>query len=281
MNFCDEKFVETFPAFKLFTEKGQRIFKTMDSRFDLAEYDDVRRHEVFFDHLPVDLFEDEFLPFLCRVGRIYQIRFIMNFSGLTKGKAYVIYETVEQAYRAVEELDDELIRADQPPVRVKFSVNNRRLMVHNVPAYKNYDDLKRDLNSYGISGINFIKILDLKTSMPCYREVMLTFDSHESASKARRIFVTGSVLIDGSSLKAIWAKPYDYKCLFVLFNKDVEADFVQKLLENDYFRIKNVRVKNNMAFVKYQTFSMANNVKKASSHITSLLTTLIERFNFL
>lgn len=138
--------------------KGQRIFRPVDEEWDSPNYDLQKNHEVFISRLPNDLLENELLPFLCRAGPVFQIRFIMNFSGSTKGMAYVVFQNVEDAFKAVRTLNNQYIRRDYDQrIRIAFSVNNKRLVIKNIDASKSQEEVKDELSKY-LTGIDKIVI---------------------------------------------------------------------------------------------------------------------------
>ena len=265
-------------------EKGQRIFRPCDRNFLTdSQYDQVKKHELFLSNLPHDLFEDELVPFLCRIGPLYQVRQIMNFSGLTKGMAYVVFTKVEHAYEAVEKLNGEYIRANcNRKVNVTFSVNNTRLLVQGIPNGKSYHEIKTELEQK-LSGV-----VAVKTFMNFYKNnqvnAMVTFDTHQNAASARRLLVPigSQVKLFGSKLSVEWAKPKDYHTLFVRFN----CSFYSQKLVKDFFqspelnillggpmKIKVISVKNNnqYCFVKFDSFHNANLIYKYFNKLSNRL----------
>ena len=47
--------------------------------------------EIFVGKIPRDCFEDELVPVFEKVGRIYEMRLMMDFSGQNRGYAFVVY----------------------------------------------------------------------------------------------------------------------------------------------------------------------------------------------
>lgn len=166
--------------YHIIQEKGQRIFRPVDTSFESdPEYEQVKMHEVFLNNLPNDLFENELLPFLCRAGSVYVIRTIMNFSGTTKGMAYVIFASVEAAFLAVETLNNEYIRQRgngcTRKVHVRFSVNNCRLLMHSLPREKSLQEVRDELVEQGVGGIAAVKLFNLEET----NNALITFESHQ------------------------------------------------------------------------------------------------------
>lgn len=168
------------PDFEIATEKGQRIFRSKIPYDNHPEYEKMKKYEVFVSNLPNDLFENELLPFLCRVGSILQTRIIMNFSGTSKGMAYVVFNQVDAAFRAVEELNNEYIRASgkdcDRQVHVAFSVNNNRLVFYNIPPDKTVEEVKIELDKK-MENVTAVKLFSDHQGV----NATVTFTSHKWA----------------------------------------------------------------------------------------------------
>ena len=66
--------------------------------------------EVFVGKVPRECCERELVPIFERVGQIFELRLMMNFTGLNRGFLFVRYTTREAAKRAVRELNNYEIR---------------------------------------------------------------------------------------------------------------------------------------------------------------------------
>ena len=81
--------------------------------------------EVFIGKLPRDCFENELVPVFERIGKIYEMRMMLDFSGSNRGYCFVTYTNRSDAKRAVKELDKYEIRKNKF-LGVNFSVDNCR-----------------------------------------------------------------------------------------------------------------------------------------------------------
>lgn len=165
-------------GFHTITHQGQRVFRSVkhESYENDPDYLEVRSHEVFISKLPFDLFEDELVPWCNSIGPVAQVRFLVNFSGFTKGMAYVVFSNVNDAFRAVCHLDGKYIRASQ--VSVKFSSDNRRLLIKNIPDRLCQAPLiKKELaqHFWGIVKVDGEKYE--KGGQTC--QAVVTFESHQ------------------------------------------------------------------------------------------------------
>ena len=207
----------THPLYQLVIENGQRIIRPINDDFRINPYyDDVRKHEIYLSNLPQNSYEDELLPFLMQAGPLYQLRIIMTLSGATKGKAYAIFADIESSLRAVQILNGQCIRSSYSlPVKVEFSVNNNRLRVRGIPnSIKSSEQLQQRLCLIGIEDIRLFPAKNLDTIIvngssvdDCGQEAIIVFHEHSQAASTRRVFISGSIEIDGHKLTANWDIP--------------------------------------------------------------------------
>ena len=91
--------------------------------------------EVFVGKIPRDLYEDELVPAFMKVGKIYELRLMMDFSGNNRGYAFVMYTNKEDAKKAVRMMNNFEIRKGRY-LGVCPSVDNCRLFVGGIPKNK-------------------------------------------------------------------------------------------------------------------------------------------------
>jgi len=84
--------------------------------------------EVFIGRIPKDMFEDELVPLFALHGPIHEMRLMMNFSGLNRGFAFVMYKQPQFAEQAIRKLNNFEVRPGHH-IGVIPSVNNRRLYI--------------------------------------------------------------------------------------------------------------------------------------------------------
>ncbi len=66
--------------------------------------------EVFVGKVPRDVYEPELVPVFEKIGKIYELRLMMDFSGTNRGYCFVHYYSQDDAIRAVRDLNDFEIR---------------------------------------------------------------------------------------------------------------------------------------------------------------------------
>lgn len=62
--------------------------------------------QVYVCHLPRDCLEDELVPIFLKIGRIYLMRMMMDFSGMNRGFCFVTYANPTMASHAIESLNN-------------------------------------------------------------------------------------------------------------------------------------------------------------------------------
>lgn len=70
--------------------------------------------EVFIGRLPQDVYEHQLIPLFQRVGRLYEFRLMMTFSGLNRGFAYARYSSRRGAQAAIATLHNHPLRPSCP-----------------------------------------------------------------------------------------------------------------------------------------------------------------------
>ena len=88
--------------------------------------------EIFVGKIPRDCFEDELVPVFEKVGRIYEMRLMMDFSGQNRGYAFVVYGNPLEAKDSVRVLNNYEIRKGRT-LGICMSVDNCRLFVGGIP----------------------------------------------------------------------------------------------------------------------------------------------------
>ncbi|XP_046960219.1 probable RNA-binding protein 46 [Vanessa cardui] len=197
--------------------------------------------EVFIGKLPREIFEDELVPLFSRVGKVYEMRLMMDFSGSNRGYAFVTYATRSEAAAAVRQLNGYEIRPRRQ-IGVVKSVDNCRLFVGNIPKTKTKEEVMEEL-SKRVTGI-----VDVILYKNCFDRKLnrgfafVEFTSHRAAAMARRALVPGCVKLWDQEVMVDWAEPEpdidddQMKRVKVLYVRNFEIrttpDTIQKVFEN-------------------------------------------------
>jgi Q family heterogeneous nuclear ribonucleoprotein R len=165
--------------------------------------------EVFIGKLPRDMYEDELVPLFEKVGTIYELRLMMDFSGSNRGFGFVQFTNPQEAQRAVKELDNYEVRPKRF-IGVVKSVDNCRLFVGGLPKYKTKEEIASELGKH-VDGITdvilYSSVVDKSKSRGF---AFVEFQNHRSAAMARRKLIPGRLQLWGCGIQIDWAIPeYD------------------------------------------------------------------------
>ncbi|XP_075915605.1 dead end protein homolog 1-like [Petromyzon marinus] len=164
----------------------------------------ARGYEVFLGRIPRDLYEDELVPVLETVGKLYQLCLMMEISGENRGYAFATYATLVEATDAVKKLNKLEIRPGHR-IGVHFSVDNRRLFIGGLP-----EDKKRAEVMMAMSGATE-GVVDVKMSVCRWDKTLnrgyafIEYGSHRAAAMARKKLLRITLQLWGRTIKVDWA----------------------------------------------------------------------------
>ncbi|XP_077786614.1 APOBEC1 complementation factor isoform X3 [Podarcis muralis] len=99
-------------GYSLIQENGQRKYGGPPPGWDGPPPE--RGCEIFIGKLPRDLFEDELIPLCEKIGKIYEMRMMMDFNGNNRGYAFVTFSNKQEAKNAIRQLNNyEISAADK------------------------------------------------------------------------------------------------------------------------------------------------------------------------
>lgn len=166
----------------------------------------ARGCEIFIGKLPREIFEDVLVPIFSQIGKIYELRLMMDFSGSNRGYAFVTYTTRADAYRAIKELNGHEIRPGRH-IGVVKSVDNCRLFIGGIPRTKTKEEIQDEIS-------NRVKgVVDVIVYKNCFDRKLnrgfafVEFTSHRTAAMARRALVPGCVKLWDQPVMVDWAEP--------------------------------------------------------------------------
>lgn len=197
-------------GYEVVHQHGQRISTNLS--LNMPEPDRTQNNEVFVGKIPRDLFENELLPLLESAGHVYKIRYMMEFSGFNRGFAFIKYRTREEALTAVKRLDGAVVRNGTSRIGVKISFDNKCLFFGKLPVETTAKQLIKLLEMADVKGIVAARMSTAKNGQT-YRNAHVDFETHDAASKARRLLLPGDVIIFNRKLTLDWAKVDSGKAL--------------------------------------------------------------------
>ncbi|XP_022905124.2 APOBEC1 complementation factor-like [Onthophagus taurus] len=188
---------------KIIQKNGQRILQAHPLLQTLPE----SGSEIFVAKLPPHILEDEILPLFESIGPIYKMRLMLDFNGNIRGYGFISYYYRSDAYDAVRLLNGSKIFPEYGSIVVSKSVDNRTLFIGHIPDHITKEDLLNDLNTR-LEGIFDIMLYPSRNQPNLNRGyAFVKFDSHENASKSRKILRSRMDNNLGSNLVVEWADP--------------------------------------------------------------------------
>lgn len=236
--------------------------------------------EVFLGRLPQDLYEDDLIPVFETVGKIYELRVIVDNEGYNRGYGFVTYCDKDTAKEAVKKLNRYEVKPNRRII-VKLSVQFNRLYVGGIPKTKSKDDI---FNAFAkeVDSLKGVIIQDppagASSDVKNRGFGFLEFDSYFEAAAARKRLMNGRQKITSwdnfSRFIVDWAIPLENpdedivaNSTAILVNNLTEAitndDLVARFQK--YGQIKKVNKKNHYAFITYNDRGAAEAAEAAEN----------------
>lgn len=143
---------------------------------------------MFIGRLPQDVYEHQLIPLFQRVGRLYEFRLMMTFSGLNRGFAYARYSSRRGAQAAIATLHNHQLRPSCQ-LLVCRSTEKCELTVDGLPPSLNRRTLLLALQPLGPS-LQETFLLPSPGSAPS-QIALLKFSTHRAAAMAKKALVEG------------------------------------------------------------------------------------------
>jgi Q family heterogeneous nuclear ribonucleoprotein R len=176
--------------------------------------------EVFIGKLPRDLYEYDLLPIFEKVGTIYEMRLMMDFSGSTRGFGFIQFSCPREADRAVRELNNCEVRPNRY-IGVVKSVDNCRLFVGGLPKNKTKHEIENELNKHVEGIVDVILYSSVADKSKSRGFAFVEFQNHRLAAMARRKLIPGRVYLWDHEIQIDWAIP----------ENDVDEETMSKVSE--------------------------------------------------
>ena len=163
--------------------------------------------EVFIGKIPRDLYEDELVPVLQMIGRLYELRLMMEFSGSNRGYAFAVFASRDEAKQCVRALDNYEIRRGRS-LGASLSVDNCRLFIGGIPkksvAKADILDEMRRLTDGVVDAIVYASVDD-KTKNRGF--AFVEYENHRAAAIARRKLMRQRLVVWETKITVNWADP--------------------------------------------------------------------------
>ncbi|NWV38475.1 DND1 protein, partial [Grantiella picta] len=160
--------------------------------------------EVYIGKLPQDMYENTLIPLFESVGKLYEFRLMMTFSGFNRGFAYARYSSQQEAKKAIATFHHFQVRKGCTIV-VCRSTQKRELIVDGLPAWMSQQELEAMLQMV-TEGILSVTLY----ASPCHsqaRLVLVKYRSHETAALAKKALMEGNQMPMGARIRVEWLYP--------------------------------------------------------------------------
>jgi len=230
--------------------------------------------EVFVGRVPRDIFEPELVPVFERVGQIYELRLMMDFSGSNRGFFFVRYTCREDAKRACKELDNFEIRPHKR-LGVLMSMDNNKLWLSGIPNGATADDIRVEIDAL-TEGVTRVILYPSPNDRSKPRKyAFVEYENHRAAALARRRLVPTKIVINGQEIEKVdWAEPQievdeeimsTVKVLFVRNLTEMTSEDYLRFLFNQWSngQVERVKKAKDYAFVHFYNRAAAEDAKRA------------------
>ncbi|XP_071642859.1 RNA-binding protein 47 [Temnothorax longispinosus] len=267
--------------YELVQENGQRRLTAPE--VSRGERERVKGAEVFLGRLPRDCYEDELMPLLEQVGRLLELRLMLDFSGSTRGYAFALYENPRIARKACERLDGHEIRPGHR-IGVVKSMDNCRLFFGGVPKTKTKPEFMKELTKI-LDGITDVYLYPSAHDRSLNRGfIFVEFRDHRAAAMARRKLIPGKVMLWDHEIAVDWADPEPgdpidediMETVTALFVRNLALDMPQQKVKEILYRHTNVPILklkkiNHFAFIHYENREAAQTVMDIMQKTNSIV----------
>ncbi|XP_071614946.1 dead end protein homolog 1 isoform X2 [Heliangelus exortis] len=157
--------------------------------------------EVFIGKLPQDLYENVLIPLFQRVGRLYEFRLMLTFSGLNRGFAYARYSDQRGARRAIAAFHNFQLQQGCSIVVCK-STEKRELSLEGLGGWVSPGELEARLRelTQGVLSVT----LHASPRQPRGQLAVLKYSSHRAAALAKKTLMEGNVRLGGLQVRVSW-----------------------------------------------------------------------------
>ncbi|XP_055371339.1 probable RNA-binding protein 46 [Condylostylus longicornis] len=213
-NFTDFNFLELFQnlnisesdltingfSYPIYQENGQRAVGPVYKNGQKIKGPKRYENEIFIDKIPCSWSENNLMNLLMKAGVVYFLRFLVNFSGQSRGIAYVQYLGDTPPYIIVGKLNH-VFRITGIKIYAQISKNYRRLKIGNI--LPKIQDEKISIILQQFECIESYSVIRENKKKSC----ILSFGNNRQACLARRVLLSQSSIFGPSSYVVWFDKP--------------------------------------------------------------------------
>lgn len=221
----------------------------------------LRGCEVFVGKLPRDCYEDELVPVFEKVGKIYELRLMMDYNGQNRGYAFVVYCNKRDAQKCVRTINNYEIRKGRL-LGVCQSVDNCRLFIGGIPKKVKKEEIMEEISKVTDCVVDVIVYPSATDKSKNRGFAFVEYESHRAAAMARRKLMNGKIQLWGHPIAVDWAEPeqeVDEEIMDqvkVLYVRNLQLSTTEETIENlfkqhaDVERVKKIK---DYCFVHFAT----------------------------
>ncbi|XP_019394142.1 PREDICTED: APOBEC1 complementation factor isoform X2 [Crocodylus porosus] len=228
-------------GYNLIQENGQRKFGGPPPGWDGPPPE--RGCEIFIGKLPRDLFEDELIPLCEKIGKIYEMRMMMDFNGNNRGYAFVTFSNKQEAKNAIKQLNNYEIRNGRL-LGVCASVDNCRLFVGGIPKTKKREEILAEMRKVTDGVVDVIVYPSAADKTKNRGFAFVEYESHRAAAMARRKLLPGRIQLWGHNIAVDWAEPEvevdedTMSSVKILYVRNLMLSTTEETIEKEFNNIK-------------------------------------------
>ncbi|KAM6442629.1 APOBEC1 complementation factor isoform 2-T5 [Liasis olivaceus] len=228
-------------GYSLIQENGQRKYGGPPPDWDGPPPE--RGCEIFIGKLPRDLFEDELIPLCEKIGKIYEMRMMMDFNGNNRGYAFVTFCNKQEAKNAIRQLNNYEIR-DGRLLGVCASVDNCRLFVGGIPKAKKREEILTEMRKVTEGVVDVIVYPSAADKAKNRGFAFVEYGSHRAAAMARRKLLPGRIQLWGHPIAVDWAEPEvevdedTMSSVKILYVRNLMLSTTEETIEKEFNNIK-------------------------------------------
>ncbi|XP_053548201.1 APOBEC1 complementation factor isoform X2 [Bombina bombina] len=199
--------------------------------------------EIFVGKLPRDLFEDELIPLCETIGRIYEMRMMMDFNGNNRGYAFITFTNRHDARNAIKQLNNYEIRNGRL-LGVCASVDNCRLFVGGIPKTKKREEILVEMKKVTDGVLDVIVYPSAADKGKNRGFAFVEYESHRAAAMARRKLLPGRIQLWGHPIAVDWAEPEvevdedTMSSVKILYVRNLMLTTAEETIEKEFNNIK-------------------------------------------
>uniref|UniRef100_A0A8C6I2P5 APOBEC1 complementation factor n=1 Tax=Mus spicilegus TaxID=10103 RepID=A0A8C6I2P5_MUSSI len=222
-------------------ENGQRKYGGPPPGWDSTPPE--RGCEIFIGKLPRDLFEDELIPLCEKIGKIYEMRLMMDFNGNNRGYAFVTFSNKQEAKNAIKQLNNYEIRTGRL-LGVCASVDNCRLFVGGIPKTKKREEILSEMKKVTEGVVDVIVYPSAADKTKNRGFAFVEYESHRAAAMARRRLLPGRIQLWGHPIAVDWAEPEvevdedTMSSVKILYVRNLMLSTSEEMIEKEFNSIK-------------------------------------------